>query len=337
MLKRIAVLCSVIAITLSTAAKPVFAEESENSETGTLKVEYYSDSEPIRDSEFQLHAIGSLNGNQISYNETFASYQFGTEMTVTLPDLLWSYIQRDELEPIATKKTDTKGGCQFDNLKAGLYLISGPERWTAVGGGIQGSENGETTLGTARKTRSHPQALLVDIKAGDTLIVEPKVILTSETLNNRLSVVKVWKTDNGQAAEHPTSITVDLLKEGEVEKTVELNEANNWSYTWDTLSSDAHWSVVESKVPNGYRLTSEIVDDTVVLTNTKVLDNPGTVTTPTPNPTNPNKTNPKPTIAPNGKLPQTGMLQYPILCLCAGSIITAIVGAICLRKAGKKG
>lgn len=335
MLKRIAVFCSVIAIVVSTAAKPVFAEELENTENGNLKVEYYSDGKPIHDSEFQLHAVGSLNENQISYNETFAKYQFGTEMTVTLPDLLWSYVQRDEVEPLAAKKTDDKGHCQFENLKPGLYLVGGPERWTAVGGGIQGTA-GETSQGTARKTRIHPQALLIEIKAGETRIIEPKVIVTSETLNKQLSVVKVWETDNGKEAKHPTSITVDLLKEGKVEKTVELNDANNWSYIWDTLSSDAHWSVVESKVPNGYQLSSEIVDNTVILTNTKVSES-NVTTNPTPIPANPNKTNPKPTTTPNKKLPQTGTLQYPILMLCAGSIITAIVGTICLRKAGKKG
>ena len=48
-----------------------------------------------------------------------------------------------------------------------------------------------------------------------------------------LTVRKVWVDDG---VDRPDSITVQLLRDGEVYDKVELKQSNQWVYTWDDLS-----------------------------------------------------------------------------------------------------
>ena len=98
---------------------------------------------------------------------------------------------------------------------------------------------------------------------------EDKVIVTNtleEPEPTELTVNKVWAGEG----EHPESIKVYLLKDGELADSVEITAADNWTYTWDELPAEFSWSVVESEM-DGY-LTEYKVDGTVVtITNTKIV------------------------------------------------------------------
>lgn len=63
-------------------------------------------------------------------------------------------------------------------------------------------------------------------------------------------VNKVWKLDDGAAA--ADSVTVQLLRNGEVYDTAVLSEANGWTKTWERLSSIYSWTVQEINVPEGF-------------------------------------------------------------------------------------
>lgn len=88
---------------------------------------------------------------------------------------------------------------------------------------------------------------------------------------SQLTVRKLWD-DDGKS--RPKSITVNLLKNGKVHKSIELNEENQWMYTWSKLSRLAKWSVKEADVPKGYTAKYSVTGNTTIITNTKKSDVP---------------------------------------------------------------
>src|SRR5699024_2057603 len=110
---------------------------------------------------------------------------------------------------------------------------------------------------------------------------EPQVV--------EVAVEKVWEDANNQDGVRPDSITVNLLADGEVESSEELNENNNWSHVFTELpavdedGSDIEYTVEEVEVPN---YTSEVTADEenenkFIVTNThgpELIDVEGTKT-----------------------------------------------------------
>lgn len=94
---------------------------------------------------------------------------------------------------------------------------------------------------------------------------------------SQLSVRKVWSDGNANHAND--SITVNLLKDGKVESSQELNAANGWAYTFDRLVEGHTWTVEEARVPSGYTVSYKTEGNTTIITNTK--------DTPTPPPREP--------------------------------------------------
>src|SRR5699024_1869664 len=71
-----------------------------------------------------------------------------------------------------------------------------------------------------------------------------------------VTVEKVWEDAENQDGLRPESITVNLLANGEVEVSEELNEENNWSFAFidlpavDEDGNDIEYTVEEVEVPN---------------------------------------------------------------------------------------
>ena len=84
---------------------------------------------------------------------------------------------------------------------------------------------------------------------------------------SQLSVRKVWS--DGNANHDQDSITVNLLKDGEVEQSQELNAENGWAYTFDRLAEGHTWTVEEADVPEDYEVSYDTAGTTTTITNTK--------------------------------------------------------------------
>ena len=84
---------------------------------------------------------------------------------------------------------------------------------------------------------------------------------------SQLSVRKVWS--DGNANHDQDSITVNLLKDGEVEESQELNAENGWAYTFDRLAEGYTWTVEEADVPEDYEVSYDTAGTTTTITNTK--------------------------------------------------------------------
>ncbi len=121
-------------------------------------------------------------------------------------------------------------------------------------------------------------------------------------------VTKVWD-DVGYESSRPKSVQVTLLQNGTAYDTVTLSEENDWLYTWENLpecdadGKEYSWTIQEAFVPD-YVADVEQNGYTFVLTNT--LDRP--------------------------KLPQTGVLWWPVPLLAVGGITFLIVGALSGKK-----
>lgn len=89
---------------------------------------------------------------------------------------------------------------------------------------------------------------------------------------SQLSVRKVWSDGNANHAND--SITVNLLKDGEVESSQELNAENGWAYTFDRLVEGHTWTVEEAEVPAGYTVSYDTVGTQTTITNTKKTPDP---------------------------------------------------------------
>ena len=84
---------------------------------------------------------------------------------------------------------------------------------------------------------------------------------------SQLSVRKVWSDGNANHAND--SITVNLLKDGKVESSQELNAANGWAYTFDRLAEGHTWTAEEAAVPAGYTVSYSTTGTMTTITNTK--------------------------------------------------------------------
>ena len=214
-----------------------------------------------------------------------------------LAQTLEAYAARDEIIPLTTRKTGADGSFRITGLFTGLYLVTGG-RYV----------NGNTVY--------TPEPMLVSIPGLDAdgkwdYSMEVSCKFNQEDIKDSTvsrKVQKVWK-DDGNEEKRPENITVQLLENGNVADTVILNQGNNWEYMWSDLDSNSKWQIVEVHVPDGYTVTATQEGSIFVLTNT-----------------HPGKQPPK--------LPQTGMLWWPVpLLICAG-LAFLIIGLILWRKQG---
>lgn len=94
-----------------------------------------------------------------------------------------------------------------------------------------------------------------------------------------ITVVKKW-ADDGK--DRPGSVTVQLLCDGEVYETVQLDDTNAWQHSWKMLLPDYEWTVKETNVPAGYTESYSEKEQVITITNTKALLQTGQMNWPIP-------------------------------------------------------
>lgn len=197
---------------------------------------------PISNMNVSLYRVADENYNLV---DAFSHYSIDLKQDVQgAANALENRILMDGIEADAYAASDSSGKASFSGLESGIYLVVGKEV----------ESNGVFYM---------PQVSLVSL-SGDL-----SVDLKYETSNkaSRIHVLKVWKKDNKKS--RPKSIEVCLLRsDGIVVDKVKLNSDNQWSYTWDSLSTLYTYRVMETSVPSGYKESCFREMDSVVLTNT---------------------------------------------------------------------
>jgi hypothetical protein len=114
---------------------------------------------------------------------------------------------------------------------------------------------------------------------------------------------------------------VELLRDGEVFDIIKLTEEDGWRYTWKGLDGAHKWQVVEKDIPEGYTVSISQENTTFVITNTGSDEFLGTT-----DPEKPKKPGKPGGGGGGGKLPQTGMLWWPVPALAASGILVFLLG-----------
>ena len=117
------------------------------------------------------------------------------------------------------------------------------------------------------------------------------------------TIKKVWNTD--ESTEASDSVTVQLLKNGNVIKTATLNAQNNWQVTYTDMPESDAYSIKEIDVPKGFTATYSKTGYVFTVTNTSTLI-------------------------------QTGQLIWPIPVLAVGGMLLITIGITLLQKKRKR-
>ena len=299
----------------------------------TLTVGFAPDGEPMTDSAFRIWRVGTLSdGGCLPFRE-FSGYNVlnGPGGWSAKASTLLSYLQRDGVPPAQTGRTGADGTVRFDIPAAqqGLYLVAGDSQW----------RDG---------TRYTPTPLLVtvpytrDLQTWETDVVSRdkfSAYTPGETVQRH--VLKSWR-DGGHENERPASITVELLRDGQVFDTATLTAADSWRFDWTDLDARYQWTVVERE--NGrYAALVEQEGITFHITNTWLgdtdPDDPPLIDLPD-DPDGPplidlpdlpddpyvDIDDPNVPLDDGPKLPQTGQLWWPVAPLAMGGVILMLLG-----------
>ena len=169
---------------------------------------------------------------------------------------LASYIDADHIAPTYSATTDKDGCAVFENIKTGMYLTT--EKKVVNGEEHITFENFITAVPSPSDEGEH----LYDIKAF------PKYSSYTPSKNEvEYKLIKQWK-DTGVADLRPQTVTVDILKDGELHSSVTLSPENNWSYFWKATDDGSVWQAVERNISKDYLVTVEKAGYTFTVTNT---------------------------------------------------------------------
>ena len=197
---------------------------------------------PVSNMQVSLYRVADENYNLV---DAFSHYSIDLKQDLQgAANALENRILMDGIEADVSNSSDSSYKASFTGLETGIYLVVGKEVF----------QDGVFYM---------PQVSLVSL-SGD-LSVDLKYEMSDKP--SRIHVLKVWKKDNKKS--RPKSIEVCLLRsDGIVVDKVVLNSDNQWSYTWDNLSTSYTYSVMETSVPSGYKESCTREKDTIVLTNT---------------------------------------------------------------------
>lgn len=258
----------------------------------------------IPDAEFEIYHIANVSESgkytltdefaqsSVDFDENIEDWQ-SVALTFT------GYVYYNNIEAYDSAYTDEQGVAAFPNktvnMEQGLYLVM-------------------PVLAEYNGTEYIVEPYVVALPDQDTennqwvYTVDSIAKYTTATLPISCDVTKVWEDDE-YTGYRPESIEVYLMKDDEVYDTVTLSEDNNWSYSWQELDGDSYWSVAEA-CPKEYKCSVDRTSNSFVITNTLTGDIPQ---------------------EPQEKLPQTGMLQWPIPLLIAGGLVLIIIGVVIRR------
>lgn len=197
---------------------------------------------PVSNMQVSLYRVADENYNLV---DSFSHYSIDLKQDVQgAANALENRILMDGIEADASGFSDSLCNASFTGLESGIYLVVGKEVF----------QDGVFYM---------PQVSLVSL-SGD-LNVDLKY--ETSVKPSRIHVLKVWKRDSKKS--RPKSIEVCLLRsDGIVVDRVVLNSDNQWSTTWDNLSTLYTYRVMETSVPSGYKESCSREKDTIILTNT---------------------------------------------------------------------
>lgn len=308
----------------------VSADSAVNSLTLICKTEEVT----LTGMHWDLYRVGLRKGDNFVLEGDFAKYPVSLEdmsssAITEAAETLENYAVLDKIPALAQGEIGKDGMLRFDDLDSGLYMVCGKN--IQVG-----------------STMYIPSAILVEImksEDGKNVDLEAYPKLSTKVLSgesSKYAVKKIWENDENALEKRATSISVEIYGDEKLYETVTLDESNNWTYVW-VAESDIDWRVKEVKVPENYTvvycsnekqfaIVNTYSDKTPVQTiiSTTVTSNGSTrATVKNANPATGYSNNNT-----NTKLPQTGLLWWPVPVMACGGVIFITLGV--RLKSGNK-
>ena len=288
MSRKIIIFCLTILL-ISTCSYTVFAEEYNPNLTGSISVTLTDKKqcEAIVGAELSLYYVATVimdeNGNLIyDYTNDFKQLDCAID-DAELATKLDAFVSHHNV-PSTKIITNIDGAAMCNGLPLGLYFIKQT-------GAVEGFAPCTPFLVTVPNEKDGEY--LYDVNASPKTEVARLVSIT---------IKKVWNTD--KSTEAADSVTVQLLRNGNVVKTAILNMQNNWQITYADMPESDTYSIKEVNIPKGFTATYKQEDYVFTVTNTSTLI-------------------------------QTGQLIWPIPVLAGGGMILIAVGIVLLQKKRK--
>ena len=303
---------------------------------------FHVDQVPVTGVSFQIYRVA---GPDYVMLDEFADYRVAVDWydeasVSSAAGLLAEYVQRDQVAADAVSVTDADGRAAFVGLPEGIYLLTGD---LCVTGSIT-----RTPVPVLFSLPLDGEEIQVKYESQEPVVPPEDDPPEEDTV--RIKVLKVW--DDDRSEDRPRSVSVQLLRNGRVYDTQRLYAGNNWRYTWDDLSDQYRWTVVEASVPEGYAVSSERTGSVTVITNhlEQPVVPPGEPEDPIP-PEEPVPPEEIPGEDPPGseepvppgdpvppedgsKLPQTGLLWWPVAAM-SGSGVVLLTGGLAVGRRRK--
>lgn len=307
MLKRIKYIWILLAAVLVVVGIPQSVQASAAvpmEKNGSLVIEYKSDDMPISGAEFQIYKVADMmQEGSLSVSKEYA--EFSEELKNAddaalqeLAEAVSIFSEEQQIAPFETAISSENGYVALPEqqpMTAGLYLITGDS--VEIGNNMYTPKSFFVLL----PSKGTDGEWVYDLR------VQPKFDVKTKT--SEVSVVKIWK-DDGYESKRPAQVKVQLMRGDAVVETVVLNKENNWKYNWKDLEAAYDWNVKETNISTDYEMSVECKNFTYYITNTYVGE----------------------TVTPDDKLPQTGVLWWPVPVLAFFGIIFFFVGWMMRQK-----
>lgn len=288
MSRKIIIFCVTILILL-TCSYTAYAEEFDQSKTGSISVTLVEQkqNEPIVGAELSVYYIATVflntDGNLIyDYTEDFKQFDAAID-DKTLATKLDDFVLKHSV-PSIKMTTNANGMTSCEELPLGLYFVKQT-------GAVEGFAPCTPFLVTVPNEKNGEY--VYDVNAS------PKTEVARLT---SITIKKVWNTD--ASTKVADSVTVQLLKNGNVVKTATLSAKNNWQVTYTDVPESDAYSVKEVNVPKGFTATYKKNDYVFTVTNSSTLI-------------------------------QTGQLMWPIPVFAISGMLLIALGIVLLQKKRK--
>lgn len=311
-----------LAAVLSAAFDTVHAAEAYK-----LSVLSKSDSEgAISGVEWSIYRVAERNGEGgFALCGDFSDCQVSLEQldgytAQDAADTLAVFAGTENCEPLDVAVSSQDGMAEFEGLQNGIYLVAGDK--LAVGSKLY-----------------EPSPALVEIDKGNVEIVGKFTVneIPDEPEKVVYRVKKIWSNETEGITKRPESIVAKLYNGGELVESVELSEANMWTYEWEALEG-GDWKVAEEDVPDGCTVTYKKDGTEFEIINTFDDVSGGSDESSEPDSSVPDSSEPDSSVPDSSEpdLPQTGLLWWPVPVLAAVGLILVAVGVKLGRLGSKK-
>ena len=212
---------------------------------------------------------------------------------------LSAYATNNSIAETVSGDSDANGTAIFSNLAQGLYLVAGDS--LKIGTHTYFFAPFLVALPNPTDAGGWNYDLTAYPKIIDPVEEPPKVF--------DLTVLLQW-SDAGHTSQRPSTIGITLLRDGVVYENYTLSAADNWRHTWEDLSEEYHWTVVQKTALDVYSVSYQSNGNVLVITDVIKSGSNGSGT---------GSTN-------NGSIPQTGILWWPVEVLAALGILLFVIG-----------